>query len=840
VRERGPFFFPDLRSRPAKAHICSRGMASITPGKLLDGKYEIVGLLGAGGMGEVYKARHVHLNTFRCIKVMRPALLADDTYRQRFLREARLATQIQHPNIAVVHDFELLDDGSSYMVTEYIDGTTLRQWSTEHGRFPLPLAAEITVQVLGGLDAIHRRGLLHRDISADNVMLAFDSEDRLVVKIIDLGVAKDVAAVTDTTQSGMLIGNPKYMSPEQLGELDEGEQLDGRADLYCLGVVLYEMLIGVPPFTAKTPNGYIVKKLTESPPPFRQLQPDLRWPDGLEAVVMRALERDRRKRFADAREFARAVEPFLTRATGTYTRGEVTRLRKGGRQTRETPMPTEVVSSDAVAPPAELAFQVAWENGSTTAWRRFLDAHARAPEAERARSLLAEAADFERAVDETGLREFLRRWPEGRHRLDAQIRLVDVKRHADERAWNDAVAADTFTAVRDFLAHHGSSAHAEEAQRLLAERSAFETAATLDSESSWDDYLKTYDGDAHAAAARERREAARQREDDAFFAAVGAKTSEAWQDFIDRFPSGRRAGRAEMHRREALAFESAREMGGEALERFVTFYPEGLLVKDARRIIKRASDEHDAQQARQVDTPAAWQLYLMAHPGGAAHEEAQARLTELEDAAFAAVLASKSAVGAAEFAAAFPQSGRRAEAEKLAAKWGETGAVQQALDAIARGDGEAAVPLLARISEPELRKDVEQALESWREERAWNEAKSEGTIASLQAYLDAWPRGHFVSEATKRLKRLRAAADQREPRDFDNAWERGTTAAWDEYLAQHPDSSRIVEARRCRDEAVAFEAALAANTMSLWRAFLKAWPEGRHRLDAELRLRNGR
>jgi len=816
-------------------------MSSITPGKLLDGKYEIVSLLGAGGMGEVYKARHVHLNTFRCIKIMRPALLADETYRARFLREARLATQIQHPNIAVVHDFELLDDGASYMVTEFIDGTTLRQWGAQHGRFPLPLAAEIAAQTLGGLDAIHRRGLLHRDISADNVMLAFDSEDRLVVKIIDLGVAKDVAAVTDTTQSGMLIGNPKYMSPEQLGELDEGEQLDGRADLYCLGVVLYEMLIGVPPFTARTPNGYIVKKLTENPPPFRQLQPDLTWPNGLEAVVMRALERDRRKRFADAREFARAMEPFLTRATGTYTRGEVTRLQRGEEATMVAPMQTEVVQSDVRS--AEVAFQSAWENGSTTAWRRFLDAHAKAPEAERARALLAEAADFERAVeahDENALREFLRRWPEGRHRLDAQIHLVDVKRRAEQRAWDEAVAADTFAAVRDYLAHHPSSAHAEEAQRRLTERMAFETAAALDSEPAWDEYLKTYENDAHAAAARERREAAREREDEAFFEAVGAKTSDAWQSFLDRFPSGRRAARAEVHRREAMAFESAREMGAAALERFVTFYPEGLLVKDARRIIKHAADDADARQARELDTPAAWQFYLLAHPNGEAHEEARRRLAELEDAAFAAVLSSKSAEAAAEFASTFTMSARRAEAEKLAAKWGETGAVQQALDAIARGDGEAAVPLLAKISEPELRKDVETALEAWRDERSWNEAKAANTIASLQGYLDARPRGHFAGEASKRLKKLRAAADQREPQDFDAAFERGTSAAWDEYLAQHPASSRLAEARRCRDEAVAFEAALAANTASLWRAFLKAWPEGRHRLDAELRLRNAR
>src|SRR5437899_1526641 len=119
-----------LLRAPRWSTFAAGAMSTISPGKLRDGKYEIVGLRGAGGMGEVYKARHVHLNTFRCIKVMRPALLADDSYRTRFLREARLATQIQHPNIAVVHDFELLDDGASYMVTEFIDGTTLRQWSS--------------------------------------------------------------------------------------------------------------------------------------------------------------------------------------------------------------------------------------------------------------------------------------------------------------------------------------------------------------------------------------------------------------------------------------------------------------------------------------------------------------------------------------------------------------------------------------------------------------------------------------------------------------------------------------------------------------------------------------
>jgi len=386
---------------------------------LLGGKYEILKRLGAGGMGEVFKARHVHLNAFRCIKVIRPDLLSDDVYRLRFLREARVATQIHHPNVAVVHDFEIVDDGSCYMVTEFIDGTTLRQWAALHGRFSLPLAAEVGVQVLAGLDAIHRRGLLHRDVSADNVMLSYDDDERLVAKIIDLGVAKEFGAgPTDTTQTGMLVGNPKYMSPEQLGELDDGEQLDARADVYSFGIVLYEMIAGVPPFTSRTASGYIVKHLTERPPSLRDVQPQESWPELLESVLQRALEKKRDRRHPDARTFSAELSQFLARPAGSTTRSDVAAAEEAERRRREED------AARAAAEPAD--FERAWEGGSVGAWEEYLSAHAGAPRVREALRCRQEAAEFEVAAANNTMalwRAFLKAWPEGRHRLDAEVRL---------------------------------------------------------------------------------------------------------------------------------------------------------------------------------------------------------------------------------------------------------------------------------------------------------------------------------------------------------------------------------------------------------------------------------
>ena len=651
------------------------GSSGLGPGTVLDGKYEILKRIGAGGMGEVFKARHLHLNAFRCIKVMKQTLLADDVYRMRFLREARLATQIHHPNIAVVHDF-FVGEGGNYMVTEFIDGTTLRQWSAAHGPFPIALAADVASQVLAGLEHIHRRGLLHRDISPDNVMLAYDADDRLEAKIIDLGIAKDVnTASADKTMAGVLIGNPKYMSPEQLGLIGENEEIDGRTDLYSLGIVLYEMLLGVSPFASETPQGYIMKHLTQAPARFADMRPGVQVPQGIEQVVFQSLEKDRGRRFRDARELATALEPFLEARLGTLTRSDVSRLRRGPEKTLEQPLPLELIGPDdatiagvsstevkarafeeslledvrarerdgdrealirlAEGHPKgsrvgdasrealarlneahahdrqeEDEFQRAWEDGRAAAWRAFLDNHPGSPRNELAQQYLDEAMAFESAMPnetETAVRQFLSVWPDGRHHLEAEIRLLALRQRVAAEAFAAAKTADTEPAMREFLARFPTSAHVEEATRIIAERVAFATASTNDTTAAWDAYLANWRTDRHAddartlrerAVKREQRQAledarlraeqARQNEPHDFSTAWESGTTEIWDRFLRDHPESERIEEARLCRQEAADYELAVKTNTPVMWRaFLKTWPEGRHGLDAALRVRR-------------------------------------------------------------------------------------------------------------------------------------------------------------------------------------------------------------------------------------------------------------
>jgi serine/threonine protein kinase len=281
--------------------------------KPIDGKYKIVERLGIGGMGEVFKVEHTFLGSTRVVKIIRAQISESSDIHERFLREARMATKVQHPNVATLHDFSALPDGSHYMVWEFIDGENLAQILRRRGTLAPRHAVQIAIQALAGLEAIHRAGIVHRDISPENLMITHAADGSDFVKIIDLGVAKAAEADVAMTQTGMFVGKFRYASPDHLGFLPAGERIDGRADLYSLAVVLFEMLTGRPPFEATSPHEYILHHSREG----YLTSPDLDRVTGsptLQVVLARALDRDRNKRFATAREFSdalAAIEPTL-------------------------------------------------------------------------------------------------------------------------------------------------------------------------------------------------------------------------------------------------------------------------------------------------------------------------------------------------------------------------------------------------------------------------------------------------------------------------------------------------------------------------------------------------
>ncbi len=288
------------------------------PGQILDGKYEILDKLAEGGMGEVYRARHLHLDEIRIIKVTKPDAAGEGFEPRRFQAEARLATLVRHPNVAALYDFSRLPDGSFYMVWEFIDGITLEEWLRRNGPLPAARALEVARQILAGLGEIHAQGIVHRDLSPDNILLRESSDGRLQAKIIDLGIAKRVAAdPLERTGTGLFLGKLKYCSPEQAGALPRGETLDARSDLYSFGVVLYEMVAGKPPFEAQTPEAYLGQHLHAAPPPLDTRRLPAAVGPRLAAIIKRALEKNRDRRFRTAEEFRRALEELEPAAQTT-------------------------------------------------------------------------------------------------------------------------------------------------------------------------------------------------------------------------------------------------------------------------------------------------------------------------------------------------------------------------------------------------------------------------------------------------------------------------------------------------------------------------------------------
>lgn len=306
-------------------------------GRVLGGRYQLDQCIGSGGMGEIYRARRLHIGDTVAVKVLRPDVIENDKTRQRFYREARAAAMLHHPNAVVIHDFGEDTDGTAYIVMELLIGRSLRQLLVESGTIAPRRAYTIIRQACAALDAGHRNGIVHRDIKPDNIFLLNTHDDEDHIKILDFGIAKLADKALDTlsieeqrlTNVGTVIGTPHYMSPEQC----QGEEADSRSDIYSLGVVLYEMLTGVVPFVAKTPTGVAIKHVTEQPRPLRELNPVLN--PAIESAVLRAMSKDANSRPQNAIELARDFD--LALRSEANLEGSTVRFSDSGEQKTVSP-----------------------------------------------------------------------------------------------------------------------------------------------------------------------------------------------------------------------------------------------------------------------------------------------------------------------------------------------------------------------------------------------------------------------------------------------------------------------------------------------------------------------
>ena len=333
-------------------------------GKVLDGRYQILSLLGSGGMGTVYRARHIRLESDFAVKVLNPELVADEASIERFHVEAIAASRINHENAIKVTDYGVLEDKTVYIVMEIVEGRTLREMIND-GAIEYQRAVELLAQACAAIEAAHQKGVIHRDLKPDNIIVKNENGEDMV-KVLDFGIAKLLetdqpgAPKRVLTKAGMLIGTPQYMSPEQC----RGAKLDPPSDIYSLGIVAYEMLAGRPPFIAEKPKEFVAKHLRELPPSLKQNAPLI--PASIERVIMRALEKSPSDRQPSAAEFARelreaveearamAMQATLVQGTG----GKAARTGSMRRKKGTVPTPPPVALDDSAQNEAEVPVPV--------------------------------------------------------------------------------------------------------------------------------------------------------------------------------------------------------------------------------------------------------------------------------------------------------------------------------------------------------------------------------------------------------------------------------------------------------------------------------------------------
>jgi serine/threonine-protein kinase len=282
----------------------------VQPGDILAGKYRVERVLGAGGMGVVVQAMHLELDERVALKFLLPDAVESPEAAARFVREARSAVKIKSEHVARVIDVGRLENGAPYMVMEFLEGSDLNAL-VERGPLPIEDAIDFVIQACDAMAEAHAVGIVHRDLKPSNLFLSRRTDGSSLIKVLDFGISKvSVPDVADAglTHTSAFMGSPYYMSPEQMRS---ARNVDHRSDVWSLGVILYELLAGTPPFVAPTLPDLLASIMTEPPAPLRAKRPDV--PVELEQVIGRALVKQREGRFQSVGEFAAALVPLAPR-----------------------------------------------------------------------------------------------------------------------------------------------------------------------------------------------------------------------------------------------------------------------------------------------------------------------------------------------------------------------------------------------------------------------------------------------------------------------------------------------------------------------------------------------
>ena len=321
-----------------------RALSELLQGMVIRDKYQVLEKIGAGGMAVVYKARHLAFNEIRALKLVSSRMLEDQDFLKRLKTEAVITRKLQHANAVRVDDIDTTEDGRPFIVMEYVEGQNLRQAIAKEGRIPVNRALKIAMQVALALSAAHRLGITHRDIKPDNILLVTQPDGSDLVKVLDFGIAKvregafDTGAGYTATQTGMVVGTPQYISPEQaMGK--HGKEVDGRADLYSLGVVIYEMITGQLPFESDTPMGMLIHHIQTAPRPPHLLKPELNIPDPVSRLLMKALAKHPEDRFQSADEMYEALRHPREWIAATQSGTQATQLMGSPRHEEGIPTP---------------------------------------------------------------------------------------------------------------------------------------------------------------------------------------------------------------------------------------------------------------------------------------------------------------------------------------------------------------------------------------------------------------------------------------------------------------------------------------------------------------------